>query len=40
MHIYVWDVENEAQVLDCIEKEVDAIIANDPMMVRNVYNKR
>ena len=40
MRIYVWDVENEAQVLDCIEKEVDAIIANDPTMVRNVYNKQ
>lgn len=39
MRVYVWDVEEESQVIDCVKHEVDAIIANDPAMVRSVYKK-
>ena len=37
LRIYVWDVDTEEQVLECIKLEVDAIIANDPAMVKRVY---
>ena len=39
LRIYVWDVETEEQVQHCLNIEADAIIANDPAMVRRVIHE-